>query len=85
MDKKFEHSEKEQVITHVRYPNVLCIYINDTLHIKLILSEFIGLQSWYENKNDCRIELTFKSTRILLEYNSVNKWIQILNVLNEHI
>lgn len=84
MKQKFNHSEQAN-ITHKRGVNNLKIYVSEILHLDIKLDSFIGLQSWYANKNDCKIELYFKDRIIVLEYNSVDKWKRILKLLDENI
>jgi hypothetical protein len=61
------------------------IYINDILHLKFYREEFIGFQSWIDGDKtkSYNIQYTFKTTTILCEYDSIERWKEILKKLDE--
>ena len=63
----------------------LRIFINDILYLFLDKKKLIGLQSWYINEWDLKIEIYTTDRDILLEYNSLEKWKRVLALINENI
>ncbi len=62
------------------------IMINKTLHLAIKQDELIGIQSWLKGDGSDRkycIEFTTKTTAMLSEYDSEDKWKSILNLLNK--
>lgn len=72
-------------ITASSDPIDIRIYMNNILHLILIKKDFIALQSWKENDNSCKIEIYTKHKDIILEYNSIEKWNKILELINRHL
>lgn len=74
-------------ITCISDSEDLRIYINSNLHIYFKKDIFIGLQSWYENQNSCKIEFYFKDSNLnfYVAYNSFEKWSKVLELLNINI
>lgn len=64
--------------------NKVKIFFDDILHLFFIKDEFLGLQSW---KTDDRyiIEYILKTNVINCEYDSYDKWKNILKLLNEKL
>ncbi len=85
MSENYKHSRVVKDITCESDPEDIRIFINGIIHLYLRRSELVSFQSWYINKGCCRIEIYTTSRDILLEYNSVEKWKIILNLLNENI
>ena len=81
----YQNSRTAQNITCEADPEDIRIFINGILHIFIRRSELVCLQSWYINKWCCKIEIYTTSRDIMFEYNSVEKWKTILNLLNENI
>lgn len=81
----YNHNRKVTNITCESDPEDIRIFINGTIHLFLKRKELVSLQSWYINKGCCVIEIYTTSRDIILEYNSVEKWKFILNLLNENI
>lgn len=66
----------------------LKIYINNVLHFQLLLENHDGVQSWLlgENVKTFFIEFYRKEGEpILLEYDSYDIWIEILNLIDKNI
>lgn len=82
---KFNHSSTPKEITCKSDPNDIRIYINGVLHILLVRSEIVSVQSWYVSKTCLKIEITTKNRDVLLEYNSIEKWTKILTIIDEHL
>ncbi len=59
--------------------------INDLPHLMIYKSEFIGYQSWIDSDSECYIEFATKTTSIKCEYDSKEKWLQMLKAINENI
>lgn len=60
------------------------IYIDDLLHLQFIKEEYIGHQSWKENSTKFCIEYYLKNgNTILSEYTSIEKWKNIIKILEE--
>lgn len=81
----YKHSKEVINFTCESDPTDIRIFINGTLHLFLRRSEIVSFQSWYVNKNNLKIEIYTNTRDILLEYNSVEKWKEILKLLNENI
>ena len=58
------------------------IFINDILHLSF-KEKILALQSWNEQNKFWKIEIQTKNTKTLIEYDSPEKWIQILKLLNK--
>ena len=64
------------------------IYINDILHLQLLMDNHDGLQSWHVGKNNRTYIIEFyrkKGEPILLEYDKKEKWETILKLIDENI
>lgn len=64
--------------------NKLKIYINKLLHLNLLLTNFIGFQSYKENNaiNKYFIKYYYKNgVNIRTEYDTIQKWVAILKQL----
>lgn len=63
------------------------VYINKLLHLYINLKELVNIRSWYisEEKDDDPffIEITYKTTKVVCQYNKKEKWIAILNLLKQ--
>jgi len=53
------------------------LYINDFLHL-LITDRITSLQSWNEENRFYKVEIQTKDNSTILEYDSQQKWEQIL-------
>lgn len=84
MKPKLEHSLKATV-TDNSDATFVCVNINDIPHLKFNKKKYLGLQSWYESKVDFRIEIYLKGCTINLEYNSLEKWKDVLDVINSQV
>lgn len=85
MKNKFEHSLVPKEISDGSGATDVCILINGIPHLKFLKRKYIGLQSWYESKNDFRIEIYLEGTIINTEYNSLEKWKTVLEIINAQI
>lgn len=69
---------------HIR-GTIVKIYINEILHLtfnrQLLLSVYSYIESYYT------IELTFLKSkrRLKVEYDEMDKWTEVLRILNAHI
>lgn len=62
------------------------IYINDILHLKFKEREFLGIQSWKEGKELFCIEYYFQNDQVILsEYDEMEKWIEILKLIEKEL
>ena len=80
----YKHS-KEAEITCKSDPNDVRIFINGILHFYILRDEIVSFQSWYISKTCCQIKIYTKSKNILLEYNSVEKWKEVLSIFDLHL
>ncbi len=62
--------------------NELSIYFDTILHIKIKLDEFVGIQSW-RSGGVFFIEYILKTNRIKSEYDTKEKWLAVLKLLDE--
>lgn len=65
--------------------NSIRILINGYIHLLVKEDEFLGFQSWIENKRKFFIEIYLKNGKILLGYDVREKWELILKLLNENL
>jgi hypothetical protein len=63
--------------------NFVRIYINDTLHVMFKTEEFIGIQSYINDDDVHCIEVYTKNQKILLEYDTKEKWKEILKLFDQ--
>lgn len=58
------------------------IFIDEILHLSFYKEDFIGIQSWIEGTLQefkiYKIEYSFKTTTIVSEYDSIEKWRAVL-------
>ncbi len=85
MKNKFEHSLIPKEIADESGATEVCIAINGIPHLKFLKRKYIGLQAWYESKNDFRIEIYLEGATILTEYNSLEKWKAVLKFINDQV
>jgi len=60
------------------------IYINNTLHV-YFNEPIIAFQSFKMENNWFKIEFLLKDTTLLVEYDSEDKWLAILKLLDENL
>ncbi len=75
-------------ITCLRNNHNLRIYINEILHLQIIMENHNGLQSWLEGTNNFNffIELYKKGQpSVLCEYDDKERWETILKLLDENL
>lgn len=58
------------------------VFINNILHLSF-KEKILSIQSWNEQNKFWKIEIQTKNTITLIEYDSEDKWKQILNLLNQ--
>lgn len=64
------------------------IYINDILHLVILIKNYNGIQSWYEGdkKRIYYIEVSFKEGEpILIEYSDFDNWKTILKLIDNNL
>jgi len=59
------------------------IYIDGLLHLSFYKNRLSGVQSWYHGPDFYAIELTLSDAVITTEYDSREKWEQILRELDQ--
>lgn len=59
------------------------IYADGALHLRLKRSQLLGIQSWRCGDNHYSIEYTLKGGTVLTEYDSLPKWLKILELLDQ--
>jgi hypothetical protein len=59
------------------------IYINDILHVMFKIEDFTGIQSYINDDDIHSIEVYLKNDMILLEYDNVLKWKEILKLFDQ--
>lgn len=66
--------------------NQIKIYLNDTLHLCLKQDELIGIQSWVkgDTHQSYWIEYTLKDREILTGYDCIEKWKEVLKLLDSN-
>lgn len=60
------------------------IYINDILFLMYNQQDFKGMQSWIMGENFYCIEIYLKDTTIELNFDSFQKWKNILKLIEEY-
>ncbi len=61
------------------------IMIDNLPHLLIDKKEFVGYHSWHDSETECCIEFITKTNTILVEYDSKDKWLQMLKAINENI
>lgn len=59
------------------------IYIKTILFLAIRRDEYVGLQSWIEGEMKWKIEFYLKTTSIITEFNSKEKWKAMLTELDK--
>jgi hypothetical protein len=75
-------NKRKMKITSDSKGESLKIYINDILHLSLII-DGLQIQSWRKNMNWFIIEFTTKKGVIISEYNDIEKWKSVLSLVDE--
>jgi len=66
----------------------LRIYINDSLHLELRMENHDGVQSWYEGDRYRNYFIEFyrkEGEPILLGYDDVDNWKEVLKLIDENL
>lgn len=61
------------------------IFIGDVPYVYIKRDEFVGFQAWIEQQGRWVIEFNTKTTSILTEQDSKEKWLEILSELNKKL
>lgn len=61
------------------------VLINDMLHVCIDIKEFVGINSWTDTPTQCAIEYVTKTNCIKTEFDSIEKWEQVLKELNNNL
>lgn len=64
----------------------LRIFINDLIHLELVMADYYGFQAWQEGSNSCVYKIQFYrdgEKNVLCEYEDREIWKQILKGLEE--
>lgn len=59
------------------------ILIEDIPHIVIVKSEFVGFNSWNDDDFSYSIEFITKTNSFVVEYDSKDKWLMVLQELNK--
>jgi hypothetical protein len=73
------------IVTHKLRVDIVKIYVEGILHLFFSKHQLIGIQSWVEGKDFFVIEITLSDGIILCEYDTKEKWLSILAILDEII
>lgn len=76
--------------------NLYTIYINGKMHLKFKKDNLVGVESWREPSNpEYRmrgfkemiyvVEFYFKTTKVTCEYDTIEKWEQMLELVDKKI
>lgn len=84
MKHKLQHSKTANV-TDASGATDVCIHINGIPHLKFLKKKFLGFLSWYESSVDFKLEIYLKGQTILTEYNSLEKWKAVLDIINKQV
>lgn len=77
--------QKSLNITSTLTGTYIKIYFNNILHLSIDRTKLFGVQSWIDERDWNIIELYTKDGEILLEYDSRDKWIGVLTVLDQSL
>lgn len=75
-------------ITAKRDLRALRLFINDLLHLEIILDSYVGMQSWQEGTRKCVYKIEFylnNGIEILCAYEDRAVWEQVLKLLEENL
>lgn len=73
-------------ITHTITYKILTLYFENISHIQFDRTTVDGYQSWSYFNGVWSIEILFKSGSVLLlEYDSKDKWIKVLDILSKNL
>ena len=71
--------------TRDRYEGALYIYINSIVHLVINTTELVNVRSWYisadKDPDPYFIELTYKTTKVICQYDTLEKWKGVLEML----
>lgn len=74
------------IITFEDTEKSIRIYINHVLHLLIRKEELVNIRSWYisadKDPDPYFIELTYKTTKVICQYDNRDKWITILESIN---
>jgi hypothetical protein len=84
MKHKLQHSKTANVTDGSGATNVT-VLINGIPHLDFLKKKYEGMLSWYESNVDFKIEIYLKNQVILTEYNSLEKWEAVLNIIRSQV
>lgn len=72
-------------VTHSISQSSLKLYINSVLHLCLKRNDLVGIQTWISGSDKPKfyIEYTMKTGSILTGYDTIEKWKQVLEILDK--
>lgn len=79
------HALNPKSITNESGATHVDIHINGISHISFLKKKYIGRLAWYESKNDFKLEIYLKGKTILTEYNSLEKWKSVIDIIKEEV
>lgn len=75
-------------ITATRDLRALRVFINELLHLEVLMEGYAGLQAWQEGSRRCVYKIEFyrdKGKRIVCEYEERDVWEGVLKVVQEKL
>lgn len=85
MKHKLEHSLIPKSIINKSGATSVDIHINGISHISFLKKKYIGRLAWYESKNDFKLEIYLKGKTVLTEYNSIEKWKSVIEIISQEV
>lgn len=76
-------NQHQKVTATINY-DYIKVYIDNKLHIAFKKEDFIGLQSWIENKDSFYIEI-YTTKLIKVWYKNRSLWEEILKVIDKSL
>jgi hypothetical protein len=61
------------------------VMIDGFCHVYIDRKEFVGFQAWTDDEKMSVIEYITKTNKIKAEYDSVEKWKEVLKALNDNL
>lgn len=61
------------------------IMIDGLPHVVINKKQYAGFHSWMDSETQCCIEFVTKTNKIKVEYDSKQKWMDVLKALNDNL
>lgn len=72
-------------ITYDTRSEFIKIFIDDILHLAIRTSDVKTIRSWTNGESLCGIDMYFTGSVSKVEYNSTEKWGEVLRIINENL